>query len=190
MTRLTSLLMNNNYVARIGKVGENVPNMKCLVLTNNRITSLGEIDNIALFKKLEHLSLLENPVGIKQNYRLYIIHKIPSLKTLDYKKISKKERDESMKLFKSSVGANFLASVEDEKSKQGDSVNGTGQQAQPLMDLSDEQKIQVRAAIDNATTREEIDLIQKHLKVTTNLICNMQYATKIIFLLFSFSFQF
>ena len=178
--------MNNNYVARIGKVAENVPNMKCLVLTNNRITCLGEIDNIALFKKLEHLSLLDNPVGIKQNYRLYIIHKIPSLKTLDYKKISKKEKDESTKFFRSSVGVNFMASIEDEKSKQGDSINSTGKQAQPLMDLTDEQKLQVRAAIDNATTREEIDLIQKHLKVIANSLHGVQYVMKMIFFIISF----
>jgi U2 small nuclear ribonucleoprotein A' len=104
MTRLSSIIINNNYIARIGRVADNVANIKCLVLTNNRINNLHEIDNIALFKKLEHLSLLENPVVLKSNYRSFVIFKIPSLKTLDYKKITKTEKDESAKFFKSADG--------------------------------------------------------------------------------------
>ena len=154
--------MNNNYVARIGAVGENVPNMKCLVLTNNKISNLGDLDNIALFKKLEHLSLLENPVNVKANYRYYAIHKIPSLKSLDYKKITKKEKDESMKFFKSSIGKLLLATVVNEKTAVSEGVE---KPAPAAMILTDAQKAQVRIAIENATTREEIDIIEKHLKV-------------------------
>lgn len=162
MSRLTSILMNNNYIARIGTVGENVPNMKCLVLTNNKILNLGDLDNIALFKKLEHLSLLENPVALKQNYRHYVIHRNPTLKTLDYKKVTKKEKDETIKFFKSSIGKLLLATVLNEKSAQ---VEGTEKPAPAAMILTDEQKAQVRAAIEGAKTREEIDIIEKHLKV-------------------------
>ena len=164
MVRLTSIIANNNYVARISKVGENAPNVKCLVLTNNRIATLGEVDNIALFKRLEHLSLLENPVNMKQNYRNYVIYMIPSLKTLDYKKISKKERTETVSFFKSSAGKLLIASVLNEKNAQADILSGKTA-AVPVMTLSDEQKAMVRSAIENAKTREEIDIIEKHLKV-------------------------
>ena len=163
MTRLTTIIANNNYVARIGTIAENVPNVTCLVLTNNRILTLGEVDNIALFKKLVHLSLLENPVNVKQHYRYYVIHSIPSLKTLDYKKITKKEKDETVAFFKSSAGKAFSASVVTEKTAQQDV--STGKSAAPVMALSDEQKILVRKAIENAKTRDEIDIIEKHLKV-------------------------
>ena len=163
MMRLTSIIANNNYVARIGTIAENVPNVTCLVLTNNRIITLGEIDNIALFKKLAHLSLLENPVNMKQHYRYYVIHSIPSLKTLDYKKITKKEKDETVAFFKSSAGKLFSASVLTEKTAQQDV--SSGKSAAPVMALSDEQKVLVRKAIENAKTRDEIDVIEKHLKV-------------------------
>lgn len=165
MVRLTSIIANNNYVSRVSKVGENAPNVKCLVLTNNRIASLGEVDNIALFKRLEHLSLLDNPLYMKQNYRNYVIHMIPSLKTLDYKKISKKEKTETVSFFKSSAGKLLLASVLNEKNTQTDALNGKAAAA-PVMTLSDEQKAMVRSAIENAKTREEIDIIEKHLKVS------------------------
>jgi U2 small nuclear ribonucleoprotein A' len=164
MVRLTSIIANNNYVARVGKVGENAPNVKCLVLTNNRIATLGEVDNMALFKRLEHLSLLDNPINMKQNYRYYVIHMIPSLKTLDYKKISKKEKTETVTFFKSSAGKLFIASVLNEKNAQADVLSGKAAAA-PALTLSDEQKAMVRSAIENAKTREEIDIIEKHLKV-------------------------
>lgn len=36
---------------------------------------------------LTSLVLIDNPVSKKENYREYVIHKIPSLKVLDFKKI-------------------------------------------------------------------------------------------------------
>ena len=164
MNRLTTIIINNNYVAKIGNVGENVPNMKCLVLTNNRIIHLSEIDNISSFKKLEHLSLLENPVTIKQNYRDYIIYKIPSLKSLDFKKISMKEREQSKKFMKSNLGVLLLASISNEQTDSNE-TNGTGKKIVPAIVLTDEQKALVRAAIENAKTREDVEIIEKHLKV-------------------------
>lgn len=172
MVRLTSIIANNNYVARISKIGENVPNVKCLVLTNNRIATLGEVENIALFKKLEHLSLLENPINMKQNYRNYVIYMIPSLKTLDYKKISKKEKNETVSFFKSSAGKLLIASILNEKNAQADVLAGKAA-AVPVMTLSDEQKAMVRSAIENAKTREEIDIIEKHLKVSESVLCSL-----------------
>ena len=78
-------LMNNNNISRISNtISNNIPNLNSLILTNNKISKLYDIENIILFKKLEHLSLLENPIVLNENYRLYIIYKMPLLKTLDY----------------------------------------------------------------------------------------------------------
>jgi hypothetical protein len=115
MNRLTSIIINNNYLARIGKVAENVKNLKCLVLTNNKINNLSEIDNISLFQKLEHLSLIDNPIKLIVNYRLYVIHKIPTLKTLDYIKITKKEKDNCTAFFKSELGKLLIKQIAQEK---------------------------------------------------------------------------
>ena len=40
----------------------------------------------------EHLSLLKNPVTRIKNYRLYTIHKIPTLLTLDFTRVKQKVR--------------------------------------------------------------------------------------------------
>jgi len=35
-------------------------------------------------------SLMRNPVTTKKHYRLYVIHKVPTLRVLDFQKIRKK----------------------------------------------------------------------------------------------------
>jgi U2 small nuclear ribonucleoprotein A' len=170
--RLSSIVVNNNYVSRVGKLGENVPNLRYLVLTNNRLSSLTEIQNIATCQKLEHLSLLENSITQRPHYRLYVIHMIPTLKTLDYKKVEKKERDASKKFFKSAEGKQLLESIELERKAKAEGAVDTGATGaataaalKPAIVLTEEQKKLVRAAIEAASTKEEIDAIERHLKV-------------------------
>ena len=80
--------MSNNYLFRIGStLGSNLANITTLVLNNNRLASLAEIDHLATLTKLELLSLIDNPITEKPHYRLYAIHKIPSLKMLDFQKV-------------------------------------------------------------------------------------------------------
>ena len=68
-------------------------------MINNKIADFEQIDNIASCKSLEKLYLLDNVVTKMKNYRLYVIYKIPSLRILDFQRITKKEREESIKKF-------------------------------------------------------------------------------------------
>jgi U2 small nuclear ribonucleoprotein A' len=61
--------------------------MHTLVLTNNRLTTLAEIDPLASLPKLQYLSLLDNTVTKQPDYRLYVIHKLKHLRLLDFKKV-------------------------------------------------------------------------------------------------------
>ena len=83
--------------------GEQLVNLNSLTLTNNKISEFSEIDNLATCKKLEYLSLVDNPVIHKLYYRLYTIYKIPSLRVLDYQKVKKSERDAATTFFGSEV---------------------------------------------------------------------------------------
>lgn len=56
-------------------------------MTNNQIQNLGDLDSLATVKSLRYLSVLKNPVALKKHYRLYIVHKIPQLRILDFKRI-------------------------------------------------------------------------------------------------------
>ena len=50
------------------------------------------------------ISFARNPIAMKKDYRLYVIHMLPNLKTLDCNRITQKEREASGKLYKSKSG--------------------------------------------------------------------------------------
>jgi hypothetical protein len=80
-TRLSCLLASNNHVSRISPLlGEQLASLHTLVLTNNRVEALAEIDHLMGCAKLTSLSLVGNPVARRPHYRLYAIHKLPTLK--------------------------------------------------------------------------------------------------------------
>jgi U2 small nuclear ribonucleoprotein A' len=68
LTRLSSLYLSGNSIESIDakNLKANLPNLINLVLTDNRITGLHEVGNIAsACSKLEYLTLVGNPVTSK-----------------------------------------------------------------------------------------------------------------------------
>lgn len=115
MPRLTTILLTSNAINRINasqNLSTNLPNLTALVATNNKIASFTEIYNLAVFKKLEVLSLMDNPISMLQHYRNYVIYKIPSLKLLDFVKVKRVERENVAKWSKSKEGRAFIAQVQ------------------------------------------------------------------------------
>jgi len=93
MLRLKSLLLANNRIGRIDpQLVDYIPNLTTVILTNNLIQELGDLEPLIKCRKLEYLSLMDNPVTKKKYYRLYIIHKIPSIRVLDFKRVRKTVR--------------------------------------------------------------------------------------------------
>eukprot|EP01116_Phalansterium_solitarium_P007183 TRINITY_DN19701_c0_g1_i1.p1 TRINITY_DN19701_c0_g1~~TRINITY_DN19701_c0_g1_i1.p1 ORF type:complete len:258 (+),score=54.76 TRINITY_DN19701_c0_g1_i1:81-854(+) len=100
LPRLSTLFVNSNRVSVIGTdLGSCLPQLDTLVLSNNRLANLTDIDPLSALPSLRRLSLLDNLITKKQHYRLYVIHKIPQLKLLDFRKVKPKERQASQKLF-------------------------------------------------------------------------------------------
>ncbi|XP_010490305.1 PREDICTED: U2 small nuclear ribonucleoprotein A' isoform X2 [Camelina sativa] len=118
LNRLGTLLINNNRITRINpNLGEFLPKLHSLVLTNNRLVNLVEIDPLASIPKLQYLSLLDNNITKKPNYRLYVIHKLNSLRVLDFIKIKAKERAEAAALFSSKEAEEEAKKVSHEEVK-------------------------------------------------------------------------
>uniref|UniRef100_A0A8D2NTW6 Small nuclear ribonucleoprotein polypeptide A' n=1 Tax=Zosterops lateralis melanops TaxID=1220523 RepID=A0A8D2NTW6_ZOSLA len=91
LRRLKTLLMNNNRICRIGEnLEQALPSLTELILTNNNIAELGELDPLSSIKSLTYLSVLRNPVTNKKHYRLYLIHKVPQVRVLDFQKVKLK----------------------------------------------------------------------------------------------------
>uniref|UniRef100_A0A8C9G580 Small nuclear ribonucleoprotein polypeptide A' n=1 Tax=Pavo cristatus TaxID=9049 RepID=A0A8C9G580_PAVCR len=56
--------------------------LKTLLMNNNRIWYVvGELDPLSSIKSLTYLSILRNPVTNKKHYRLYVIYKVPQVRT-------------------------------------------------------------------------------------------------------------
>jgi U2 small nuclear ribonucleoprotein A' len=59
---------------------------------NNKIGDLEQVAKLSTCKRLQRLTLTNNIVTELPNYRLFAISKIPSLRILDFLKVSAKER--------------------------------------------------------------------------------------------------
>lgn len=87
------------------------------------------------------MSLLENLITKKDNYRLYVIHLVPTLRFLDFKKVTKEERELSKKTFGN------LKIFDDSNEK-----------------LTKEQITKIKEAIQNAKTLQEVTRFEDALK--------------------------
>ncbi|CAF2918386.1 unnamed protein product [Rotaria sp. Silwood2] len=105
LPKLKTLYLANNHIARIAEnLQEYIANLDTLMLNNNMLQELSDIDPLATLPKLTHVSFARNPIAMKKDYRLYVIHALPNLRTLDYNRITQKEREASRKLYKSKSG--------------------------------------------------------------------------------------
>eukprot|EP00271_Cylindrocystis_brebissonii_P008669 TRINITY_DN23141_c0_g1_i1.p1 TRINITY_DN23141_c0_g1~~TRINITY_DN23141_c0_g1_i1.p1 ORF type:complete len:299 (+),score=75.73 TRINITY_DN23141_c0_g1_i1:707-1603(+) len=167
LKRLSTLIVNNNRITRINAgLGAALPKLGTLVLTGNRLVNLADLDSLASLEHLWSLSLLDNIVNKKPNYRLYVIHKIPSLRILDFRKVKEKEREAAKKLFGSRdaevqvkrVSANTFVPGEVEDSTMAETV-----QAKPS-GPTPEQLTAIKAAIAAAQSLEEVTRLEEALK--------------------------
>jgi len=154
--RLRTILLNNNRLNRIQtRLGEVLPNIETLVLTNNRFTKFKDLEPLGDLMSLRCLSLLENPVTKQPNYRLYVIHLLPNLRLLDFQKIKQKE---SIKQF-----GQPPKKVKKQKSvitsDSADSLPQTQQQSE----FSQEQATAIKAAIDKTSTMDDLYRIESAL---------------------------
>ncbi|KAL5724536.1 hypothetical protein ACHQM5_007783 [Ranunculus cassubicifolius] len=169
LPRLGTLLINNNRITRINpNIGEYLPKLHTLVLTNNRLVNLVEIDPLASLTKLRFLSLLDNNITKKSNYRLYVIYKLKSLRVLDFRKVKLKERVEAEKLF-ASKEAEEEAKREPVKTftpgeLQNDQEDPMEEQAPSVVAPTPAQIIAIKAAIVNSQTLEEVARLEQALR--------------------------
>ncbi|GLD93404.1 hypothetical protein PINS_up001996 [Pythium insidiosum] len=118
LRRLRMLLLHNNHISKIqDNLAESIENLEVLMLTGNRVAQLAEVERLVVFKKLDTLSLLGNPVAKRQFYRQYVIHKLPQLRVLDFQRIRPREREAAAVFFNSIAGKRVEAEA------RGDSVS-------------------------------------------------------------------
>ncbi|XP_039269950.1 U2 small nuclear ribonucleoprotein A'-like [Styela clava] len=165
LKRIRSLMFNNNRICRIEEdIHLSIPNLKELYFTNNEIAELTDLDYLEGFKHLEFLSLLRNPVTHHKEYRLYVIHKLPQVRVLDFRKVKQREREEAKKLFGSKKGETLLNDI---KQKSKNRTFTPGKPTQPTASISGpsaQDKQAIKEAIMKAKSLEEIENLKRMLQ--------------------------
>lgn len=159
-----------------------------LLLPRNNIASLADIAALRGCSKLTHLNLLHNPVTRRAHYRLFTVHTLPQLVMLDCQKICQSERQAAKTLFASEEGRLLLAAMQKAQrvslaapslgsggilAANGSASAGTpaappaagpaGAAAKPA--FTPAQLNAIRTAIQSASTPDEIDRLEKFLKL-------------------------
>jgi U2 small nuclear ribonucleoprotein A' len=109
-------------------------------------------------ENLESLVLIDNEISKKKHYKNYLLHKLPQLKFLDFAKIKTADREEATKAFKGKAGERLTAEIQSARAfVPGESASGESR-------LSEEQINEIKAAINKATTIDEVNRLEKALK--------------------------
>ncbi|RUS20028.1 U2 small nuclear ribonucleo protein A, partial [Jimgerdemannia flammicorona] len=176
MPRLKGLLLSNNRITRLDPMlSTYLLNLETLVLTNNSLQEIGDLEPLSSLRKLQYLSLLDNPVTKKQHYRAYVIHKCKSVRVLDFKRVKQQERVDAAKLFVAKDGeeTSLAKSITETKSKTfepGEGIVGSGPAVGaskpnvPALGISPEEQSKIREAIKQATSLDEITRLEKILR--------------------------
>ncbi|BAM38922.1 leucine-rich repeat, typical subtype containing protein [Theileria orientalis strain Shintoku] len=137
LPRLKTLIVAGNRVSKIADdIGSCLPNLSSLVLTNNSITTISQLEPLFkckiahmfkayLGKSLERLALLDNHVVAVPHFREYLIHKIPSLKYLNFTKVKRKEREDATALFCSDKATKLFKEMGYDPKDVSHTLNGT-----------------------------------------------------------------
>lgn len=94
MLRLKNLFVSSNQICMVTEeVATKLVALETLVLNNNKIGEFEEIEGLKGCAKLQYMSLMDNPITKKPHYRLTLISMLPQLRCIDFRKVTRAERD-------------------------------------------------------------------------------------------------
>mmetsp|Transcript_24806 Transcript_24806/g.50340 ORF Transcript_24806/g.50340 Transcript_24806/m.50340 type:complete len:258 (-) Transcript_24806:102-875(-) len=164
LPRTKLLMFNNNQINRIAEnLGRAFPNLESLVLTNNRFTTLKELEPLAMLSGLTMLSLVDNPVTKQQHYRAFLIAMLPKLRVLDFQKVKPAERQAAETKYGAASAAKRQKTTA-EATKTFVPGAPDAAPAAPKSGPTPEQIARIKDAIANASSLEEVARLEKALK--------------------------
>ncbi|KAI5965933.1 SNT2 [Candida pseudojiufengensis] len=196
--------LTNNDLISLSNVPKNFDNLETLLLGNNNIAYIDEeylpsdnsIKSISLmnnnlyrfqqcfsskFQKLENLILIGNPITQLDNYRLFLIWLIPSLKVLDLEKVKQKEKDESEKLYgvnRIEMGSKAKRMFDKHQISSNDITKEEKQLNQVVKKLSEEDRKELLMKLQSCDSIEEIERIEATLKEGVKMSSNARPKRK------------
>jgi len=175
MPHLKTIMAANNMLSRIDtKFIDPIPNLNSLVLTNNKIESLSDLLPLSSAKNLTRLTLCDNPVTLVQHYRFFCIQICPSLRFLDFQRITDKERHESKSLFAGSQGKTLISQIAPPRSKLAESTSEV-KTADELVATKDETEDKT----EDKTEDEDRQIKRRKLNELTKSILNASSVSEV-----------
>mmetsp|Transcript_18629 Transcript_18629/g.27753 ORF Transcript_18629/g.27753 Transcript_18629/m.27753 type:complete len:246 (-) Transcript_18629:120-857(-) len=168
LTRLQTLFLANNQIQRISKhIGEQLPELRVLILSNNRIRDFHCLARLSVFSRtLTSLSMKNNPITNHPHYRIFVFRLLPRLRWLDFQKITAKEKKASRTMFPSSQSIDVLLEKIESSPTTTTTTTTTNQSsvaAASSSGLSSKEKQQIEEAIANASSLQEINTLEAAL---------------------------
>lgn len=164
LQRLHTLLLANNRICKISDDAfDFVPNLTSLILTNNKIETLTDLIPIFKAKKLERLSLLDNPVATTDNYRKFVVGNLKYLRYLDFEKVGQKEREAAASYIETDEAQSILKTLSSRELKQDGQIHSK-EALKPTSTYNVEEIEQIKLAIAKAATIEEVTELERKLR--------------------------
>jgi U2 small nuclear ribonucleoprotein A' len=155
--KLSTLLISNNQIGRIDDdMAGRLPNLATLVLTNNRFEALEDLSNLRLFTGLRHLTLMDNSVCKKPEYRAFLINLCPKLKTLDFQRVNEAERAAAQKM-------EPALSLKAKRHSTSTDSAPTEKKQRTMNKLTEEQRQRIRDATKAAKSLDQINRLERIL---------------------------
>ncbi|CAH8502911.1 unnamed protein product [Schistosoma margrebowiei] len=105
---LNEIHLENNYLTELNQLSK-VENLKRLYVGANKLTNFIDLENFAKNQSnLYEISLIHNPITIKQIHRLILIYYIPKLQIIDGIQITIEERNKIIHFYKELELSNLM----------------------------------------------------------------------------------
>lgn len=170
LQRLEVLLLANNRISRIEQnLHLRLANLRVLSLAGNSLSTVASLEPIFSFRRLELLVLMGNPLCKAENWREFVAFSMPTLGSLDFYKITQKERLRCRKLFIAEDGSHTDAYHQIRGTKapeaQGTFEPGVVPAKKPhASHLTPEQSRAIREAIEKTASFDEIYRLEHILR--------------------------
>ena len=167
LSRLRTLLLANNQVSRIADDAfTDISGITSLVLSNNKISRLSTLVPISGIRKLERLSLINNPVSREPRYRFFVLHLLQyaeSFRFLDFQKVTHEERQQARAYFQSEEGKAILSNLLPEVNVEDTTPQATSQPARRYA-LSQDVLERIKLALTEAEDMDIVNKLERTLK--------------------------
>lgn len=164
LKRLQHVTATNNHISRIdAQIHKQLPFLQSLTLTNNAVADFAQVAHLARLRRLEYLALMGNPVSRKKHYREFVVWSVPSVRVLDYQRVTDREREHARSLMDDNGRPSALA--QELMSDVSAPHVPEAAEADTRRPLTEQERGAIERAIERAQSLDEIRRLEDRLRL-------------------------